>query len=129
MAKEKIASCRSDTARLLAQPASFFRQKENRLTAKASSAYEKLYPKYAYVLITGRIPDDDEDSMGIYTDVRVPHAIELFKRQIYRVSDRTDRAATSKNHGDDVYINCIVKSDSAFKVESDNLMPRMHPQR
>lgn len=70
-----------------------------------------------YYAVTGRIPGDDEDSMYVFHVASREEAVALFTDEIYSETTCPEetRANVVKAHGQAVYINTVVVSDSSIE--------------
>lgn len=73
--------------------------------------------KYKHIVVIGRIPEDDEDSVYMFTDLTESEAREAFVGAIY--GDQYDEEKTpervEEQWGVSCYINCILASDTEIK--------------
>ena len=70
--------------------------------------------KYKHIVVIGRIPEDDEDSVYMFTDLTEQEARDAFVESIYE--DLFDEEKTpevvEEQWGDSCFINCILASET-----------------
>lgn len=72
-----------------------------------------------WIAISGRIPEDDEDSCYIYEGISVAKAKARFGKDIYADTGlgKEEMAENTSEFGESVFINTILVSESEIKVE------------
>lgn len=72
--------------------------------------------KYPYIVVIGRIPEDDEDSVYMYTNLTEEEAREEFVKSIYADGPHEETPeSVEEQWGVSCYINCILASESEIK--------------
>lgn len=72
--------------------------------------------KYKHLVVIGRVPEDDEDSIYSFQNLTEPQARKAFERAIYGdLADEKSPAQTRRDWGISCYINLILTSDTEIQ--------------
>lgn len=77
--------------------------------------------KYPHIVVIGRIPEDDEDSIYVYENLTETEAREEFEKTLY-ADDWGDKTPSSveADWGVSCYINAVLTSDTPINILSFN---------
>ena len=73
--------------------------------------------KHKYIVVIGRIPEEDEDSVYFFNDLTEAQARKAFEKNIYfdLADDEKTPSKVRKDWGVSCYINLILAADSEIK--------------
>lgn len=81
-------------------------------TEDGSSGQDEAKPNLKWFAVTGRIPGDDEDSCHVFHLATREDALNAFADAMWEGETEIDRDSVMKEHGQPVFWNSIVASDT-----------------
>lgn len=87
---------------------------KQRLATLLATAEASGEPKLKWFAVTGRLPGDDEDTLYVFNVATREDAIKAFEQAMYdnEVNPEETRESVFKEHGQYVFVNSIVSSDT-----------------